>query len=314
MKTFGDGVGERLSGHWLGCVLVLPGAGRVILQEGELWPSRTGGRKPAQPDLSLLSVVAADCCRLVLPGLECAFSLGVVLELACFVALETEECGMLSPRPEIVSCTLWPECCTPPLVSGQAVWCWRDGVWGGDLLSQVLVWLLPMNTSCPASPPPSARWCRISGEQLLLIYISHGILMVMSFCLSIAPVSCLSWLSGLGSWIARGDLLPLLLPLLSCFCCLLLCVLVLGNRFSASIAVHEGNVIWVDEGSPSVGVPSRARRESGEFAKPEHASRLWIVYLKLLSCCENLSRVQSVQHCLLLCCCVLQNFICERCC
>lgn len=288
MKTFGDGVGERLLSHRLGCVLVLPGTGRVILQEQELWFSRTHGRKPAQPDLSLLSVVAADCCRLVLPGLLCAFSLGVVLELACFVALETEECGMLSPRPEIVSCTLWPECCTPPLVSSQAVWCWRDGVWGGDLLSQVLVWLLPMNTSCPASSPPSARWCRISGEQLLLIYISHGILMVMSFCLSLAPVSCLSWLSGLGGWVARGELLPLLPPLLSCFCCLLLCVLVLGNRFSASIAVHEGNVIWVDEGSPSVGVPSRAGRESGEFARPKHASRLWIVYLKLLSCCENL--------------------------
>lgn len=48
-------------------------------------------------------------------------------------------------------------------------------------------------------------------------------------------------------------------------------------------------MIWVDEGSPSVGVPSRAGRESGEFARLKQASRLWIVYLKLLSCCENLS-------------------------
>lgn len=71
-------------------------------------------------------------------------------------------------------------------------------MWGDDLLSQVLVWLLPMITGCPARSSPSARWCRISGEQLLLIYISRGILMVMSFCLSLAPVSCLSWLSGLG--------------------------------------------------------------------------------------------------------------------
>ncbi|KAI1236413.1 hypothetical protein IHE44_0001705 [Lamprotornis superbus] len=31
--------------------------------------------------------------------------------------------------------------------------------------------------------------------------------------------------------------------------------------FSASIAVHEGNVIWVDEGSPSVGVPNHQKLE-----------------------------------------------------
>lgn len=283
----------------------------MILQEGDPWPSRTCSRKPAQPDLSPLSVAAADCCRLLLLGLECAFSLQVVLDFACFVALETEECGMLSPWPEIVSCTLWPEHCTPPLVSSQAVLCWRDRVWGDDLLSQVLVWLLPMTTSYPACSPPSAWWCRISGEQLLLIYISRGILMVMSFCLSLAPVSCLSWLSGVSGWVARGELLPLL-PL--CSAVFAVCFPVSLYRLSASVTAHEGNMIWVDEGSPSVGVPSRAGRVSGEFVRPRRASRLWIVCLKLLSCCENLAQVQSMQHSLLPCNCVLQNFICKRCC
>lgn len=197
--------GGLFSGHMLGGVLVLPATGWVILQE---WDPEQGTH-PAWP-FAAPGVVAG--CRL-----ECTFSLRVVLEFACFVALETEECGMLSPWPEIVSCTLWPERCTPPLVPSQAGWCWRDGVWGDDLLSQVLVWLLPMITSCPVCSPPSARWCWIAGEQLLLIYISHGILMVMSFCLSLTSVSCLSWLSGLSAWVARGELLPLLPPLLSCF-------------------------------------------------------------------------------------------------
>lgn len=46
-------------------------------------------------------------------------------------------------------------------------------------------------------------------------------------------------------------------------------------------------MIRVGEGSPSVGVPSRAGRVGGEFARPRRASWLWIVYLELLSCCEK---------------------------
>lgn len=137
---FGD-VGGLFSGHTLGCVLVLPATGRVVLQE---WDPEQGTHL-AWP-FAAPGVVAG--CRL-----ECTFSLRVVLEFACFVALETEECGMLSPWPEIVSCTLWPERCTPPLVPSQAGWCWRDGVWGDDLLSQVLVWLLPMICSLSAPLP-----------------------------------------------------------------------------------------------------------------------------------------------------------------
>lgn len=90
-------------------------------------------------------------------------------------------------------------------------------------------------------------------------------------------------------------------PLLSCFCCLLPRALVLRNRFPASVIAHEGNVIWVREGSPFVGVPSRAGRVRRGFARPRHVRELWIVYLKLWSCCENLARVQSVQHSLLPC-------------
>lgn len=58
---------------------------------------------------------------------------------------------------------------------------------GADLLSQVVPCLLPVIAAGPARSPPSASGCRVAGEQLLLIYISRGILMVMSFCLSLAP-------------------------------------------------------------------------------------------------------------------------------
>lgn len=74
------------------------GAGPVILREG-----------PAAGNPPSLTFGCSGLWRLAAPGLECAFSLGVVLEFACFVALETEECGMLSPRPEIVSLYLVTE-------------------------------------------------------------------------------------------------------------------------------------------------------------------------------------------------------------
>lgn len=61
-------MGRLSSSHRLGCVLVPPATGQVILQERDLCSSRTFVRKPAQPDLSLLSVVVAGCCGLVLPG------------------------------------------------------------------------------------------------------------------------------------------------------------------------------------------------------------------------------------------------------
>lgn len=51
-------------------------------------------------------------------------------------------------------------------------------------------------------------------------------------------------------------------------------------------------MIRQDEGSPSVGVPSRAGRISGEFARLRRANRLWVGYLKLLSCCANLARTE----------------------
>lgn len=73
------------------------------------------------------------------------------------------------------------------------------------------------------------------------------------------------------------------------------------NRFPASVIAHESNMIWVREGSPSVGVPSRAGRVSRGFARPRRARGLWVVYLKLWSCCENLAWVQSVQRSLLPC-------------
>jgi len=74
-----------------------PRSGAACHGTGDPAGTGSGSRRTRAANPPSLTFRCSGCCGLVLLGLERAFSLRVVLEFACFVALETEECGMLSP-------------------------------------------------------------------------------------------------------------------------------------------------------------------------------------------------------------------------